>query len=148
MERIRRLVSHAFSEQALREQEPLITYYFDLLISRLHQEVSGAQQGKVNLVQWLNFTTFDILGDLCFDESFGALESGRYHIWVTSIFQGLKAARMFRIFRAYPISRQLFSVVRMIVPYASRTRQRHFKFTDEKTEERMHRRTDRKDIMR
>ena len=34
--RIRRLLSHAFSEAALREQEPLLNSYFDLLVNKLY----------------------------------------------------------------------------------------------------------------
>ena len=82
---MRRLLSHAFSDAALREQEQLITHYLDLLIEKLHQQIVSTAQGKVNFVQWYNFTTFDILGDLCFDESFGALENGQYHSWVANI---------------------------------------------------------------
>ena len=62
--RIRRLMSHAFSESALREQEPILNSYFDLLIQKLHEKVSGSENGKVNMVHWFNFTTFDLIGDL------------------------------------------------------------------------------------
>lgn len=34
---IRRLLSHAFSETALREQEPVLQSYVDTLIRRLHE---------------------------------------------------------------------------------------------------------------
>ena len=57
--RQRRILSHAFSEQALRDQEDLIHQYTDMLISRLHEQVNGPSSGKIDLVRWLNFTTFD-----------------------------------------------------------------------------------------
>lgn len=146
--RMRRLVSHAFSEQALREQEHLITPYFDLLIEKLKQQAVSSEKEGIDLVRWYNFTTFDILGDLCFDESFGALARGAYHAWVANIFQSLKFARMFRVFRAYPIiGKVVFSLLKLI-PQATRAGQEHRKFTAQKTERRLHRQTDRKDIMR
>ena len=79
---MRRLLSHAFSEAALQEQEPLITSYFDLLIHKLHEQIAGPADGVVDIVRWYNFTTFDLIGDLCFGESFHALENGEYHYWV------------------------------------------------------------------
>lgn len=146
--RIRRLLSHAFSDSALREQEELITSYLDLFIKKLHQQILGTAQGKINLVQWYNFTTFDILGDLCFDESFGALSKGQYHSWVANIFQSMKIARMFRVFRAYPIVGNLvFSLIKLL-PQATKAGAEHRALTAEKTERRLDRRTNRKDFMR
>lgn len=60
--RIRKLLSHAFSEAALREQEPILTTYFDLLISRLKDQIDGPAAGKVDIMSWYTFTTFDIIG--------------------------------------------------------------------------------------
>jgi cytochrome P450 len=57
--RQRRILSHAFSEQALRDQEGLIHQYTDLLVSKLHEQVTKPEKGKIDLVRWLNFTTFD-----------------------------------------------------------------------------------------
>lgn len=71
--RQRRLLNHAFSEAALREQEPLMNKYFDLLIQKLYEKIDGPTQGKVNIMRWFNFITFDMIGDLCFGEDFGAL---------------------------------------------------------------------------
>lgn len=71
--RQRRLLNHAFSEAALREQEPLMNKYFDLLIQKLYEKIDGPTNGKVNIMRWFNFITFDMIGDLCFGEDFGAL---------------------------------------------------------------------------
>lgn len=60
--RIRKLVSHAFSETALREQETILISYFDLLVSRLQEQIDGPTGGKVDIMSWYNFTTFDIIG--------------------------------------------------------------------------------------
>ena len=75
---MRRLLNHAFSESALREQEPLMNTYFDLLIQKLHEKIEGPTNGKVNIVRWFNFTLFDLVGDLCFNEDFDALKTEEY----------------------------------------------------------------------
>lgn len=146
--RMRRLLSHAFSDAALRDQEQLITHYFDLLIEKLQQQVVGPEQGKVDLVRWYNFTTFDILGDICFDESFGALKKGQYHSWIASLFQSLKIVRMFRVFRAYPILGKIVFSLLKLFPQVTKAGAEHQALTAQKAERRLDRQTDRKDIMR
>jgi cytochrome P450 len=72
----RRNFSPAFSDKALREQEPIMKKYFDLLIQRLHENWVK----PVDIVQWYNSTTFDLIGDLLFGESYGCLENSRLHV--------------------------------------------------------------------
>ena len=60
--RIRKLLAYAFSDGALLEQEPLLTHYFDLLVSRLKQQIDGPACGRINIMAWYNFTSFDIVG--------------------------------------------------------------------------------------
>jgi hypothetical protein len=52
--------------------------YFDLLVQKLYEKIDGPEKGKVNIVRWFNFTTFDLIGDLCFGESFDALKTEEY----------------------------------------------------------------------
>ena len=54
--------AHAFSKQALLEQEPILAGYVDKFVDnprRVAWEGTAA-----NLVSWFNFCTFDIIGDL------------------------------------------------------------------------------------
>jgi cytochrome P450 len=92
--RFRRILSHGFSAKAMQDQQPLITYYVDLLMQRLAEhtrdEVGNARDAVVNLGAWFNFTTFDVIGDLAFGEPFGCLEDSYYHPWVKTIFDGLE----------------------------------------------------------
>ncbi|CAG9946963.1 unnamed protein product [Clonostachys rosea f. rosea IK726] len=86
--RMRRLISHAFSEKALANQEEVIKQYVDLFIGRL---LVRAKSGEVvDLVAWYNFATFDLIGDLAFGQSFGCLDTEAYHPWVRMIFDTLK----------------------------------------------------------
>ena len=98
--RIRKHFAHAFSDTALLEQEPLLTQYFDLIIARLEEQISGPCNGRVNITAYYNFTTFDIIGyssrpsqspetspdinlrHFMFGEPFGCLQSGEYHPWI------------------------------------------------------------------
>lgn len=89
--RYRRTLAHGFSAQAMMNQQPIILKYVNLLFDRLE---GSAEHGtvSVDLVSWFNYTTFDIIGDLSFGESFGCLENSSYHPWVKLIFDSLKNA--------------------------------------------------------
>jgi cytochrome P450 len=75
--RQRRALSHAFSSKALAEQENIIQGFVGKLITNIQR--MATDQVEFNLVDWLNFTTFDIIGDLAFGEPFGCLDSGKFH---------------------------------------------------------------------
>ncbi|KAH8670784.1 averantin oxidoreductase [Xylariales sp. PMI_506] len=100
--RQRRTLAHAFSQKALLEQESIIRGYVDLLIEKL---TPIAHRGEtVNMCDWFNFTTFDIIGDMAFGRPFGCLREGVFHSWVSLITQTIKAGayeqatrRMFQI---------------------------------------------------
>ena len=40
-------------EKALREQEQLIQSHIDTLLSKLHEQIDGPNQGRVNIVRIL-----------------------------------------------------------------------------------------------
>lgn len=62
--RMRKLLSHAFSETAMREQEPILNSYYDLFISKLNDQMGEAVAIKVDIMSWYTFTTFDIIGSV------------------------------------------------------------------------------------
>jgi cytochrome P450 len=78
---LRKLMAPAFSEKAMREQEPLVTTYVDMLISKLRKRADGTT--AQNLTKWYNWTTFDIIGDLAFGEPFQCLEKEADHAAIT-----------------------------------------------------------------
>lgn len=89
--RKRRLLSHAFSEKALREQESLIRKHVEELIQGLKNQIAPSSVGEVNVVDWYNWAAFDIIGDLAFGYSFDCLTDARYTPWVARSMQGFKA---------------------------------------------------------
>ena len=99
--RVRRLVSYAFSEKALRGQEDIMQSYVALLIQRL-QKHSKSSTPVLDMNMWYNFTTFDLIGDLAFGEPFGCLESEGYHPWVASIFGGFKLSALNQARKRFP----------------------------------------------
>jgi len=72
--RQRRALAHAFSKQALLEQEPILKGYVNLFVERLRE--MALRREAANMVSWFNFCTFDIIGDLSFGEPFGCLNDG------------------------------------------------------------------------
>ncbi|KAI1473978.1 putative cytochrome P450 [Daldinia eschscholtzii] len=87
--KFRRALSHGFSDSAMRQQEPVIAKYIDLLIRRLHEECDNGKK-KCNLEAWYNWTTFDVVGDLVFGQSFHCLENIDYHPWIESLFNSVR----------------------------------------------------------
>ncbi|ETS73397.1 hypothetical protein PFICI_15002 [Pestalotiopsis fici W106-1] len=98
--RMRRLLLHAFSETALRNQETVIKSYIDLFISRMTEKAKA--KDTIDLVQWFNFTTFDLIGDLTFGEPFGCLEKETYHPWVSMIFSSVRFTVFLQLMLRYP----------------------------------------------
>jgi cytochrome P450 len=76
--RFRKILTNAFSEKSLKAQSPIIQHYVDQLVEQLK-----ARAGTTfDMVEWLNFCTFDVSGDLSFGESFDCLKNGKAHPWV------------------------------------------------------------------
>ncbi|KAL2125926.1 hypothetical protein VTI74DRAFT_2223 [Chaetomium olivicolor] len=98
--RQRRLLSHAFSEKALRGQEDIMKHYIDLFITKLTEQARAGE--VIDIVRWYNFTTFDLIGDLAFGQPFGCLESGGYHPWVATIFNNIKLGVFSEALRRHP----------------------------------------------
>ncbi|CZR63463.1 related to isotrichodermin C-15 hydroxylase (cytochrome P-450 monooxygenase CYP65A1) [Phialocephala subalpina] len=146
-QRQRRVISHAFSEQALRDQEGIIMGFCNMLISKLHDQIEGPNKGKVDMVRWLNFTTFDIVGDLAFAESFQALEKGEYHFWMATIFHNMKIGVFFRVAKAYPIFNRILMTIVGMIPAAAETIKKLQNDTKDKTMRRINSKTDRKDFI-
>ena len=53
------------------------------------------------MVQWLNFTTFDIIGDLSLGESFHCLEESHYHSWLSILFTQFRTGALFIALRFF-----------------------------------------------
>ncbi|KAI8966684.1 cytochrome P450 [Daldinia sp. FL1419] len=92
---LRRQFSHGFSDKSMREQEELIKGYVELLIQRLHENCQNGA-ARLNMRDWYNWTTFDVIGDLGFGKSFGCLDQTGYHPWVRIITETFRESAAFQ----------------------------------------------------
>lgn len=77
---MRAQLGNAFSDRSLRDQECLINEPNDLFIDQIGK-LGNCPQG-IDIVMWFNLLTFDVIGSLAFGESFGGLESAKFHEWI------------------------------------------------------------------
>ncbi|KAL8840731.1 MAG: hypothetical protein Q9170_001169 [Blastenia crenularia] len=132
--RIRRLLTHVFSDKALREQEPLIQDYVDTLIERLSEQCKDSE-GKVDLASRFNWTTFDVIGDLAFGEPFDCLKETTYQPWVRIITDNLRSVVLTSVTMRFP---PLDKLVAMLIPQKlKQARIDHYKKSQEKANRRL-----------
>ncbi|OTA64804.1 cytochrome P450 [Hypoxylon sp. EC38] len=119
--RQRRQLAPAFSERALREQEPLITHYVDGAMKRLSENAEAERH--VDLSSWFNFITFDTIGDLMFGHDvFKCVEKSRYHPLISQTLARFEML-VFAI-AIQSIAPWLASVLNVLMPRRIRERQR------------------------
>lgn len=99
--RFRRIQAPLFSDKAISAQEPFITDYVKLLVSQL-QKKANSSSNVVDLMLWYTFTTFDILGELAFRESFNCLQSGTLDFWVENTLLMFKDMSNWSAFEKFP----------------------------------------------
>lgn len=141
--RMRRLIAHAFSDKALRAQEPIMQNYSNLLMTRL-DEVAKAGN-STNIKQWFHWTLFDLFGDLCYGESFGCLREGKSHPWIDIIGESIQAFAYIGLARRIPGLQKL--MLRMMPKKKIEQAEWHTKFSSDLADKRMAMVTDRPDFM-
>ena len=58
--------------------------------------------GVIDLNEWMDWTTFDLMGDLTFGETFGCLQQVKYHSWVALIFNSIRAVSITGAIKQWP----------------------------------------------
>jgi cytochrome P450 len=71
----------------LLEQEQLIQHYANDLMEAVREK---GTLGPINLVEFFNWTTFDILGELAFGEPFNSLKNRKTDPWIAIILDSIK----------------------------------------------------------
>lgn len=138
--RFRRLLSHSFSEKGMREQQSKLQFYVDLLIDGLKK---NADKGSQDIVQWFNWTTFDIIGRLAFGASFGCLEQWQTHPWIEAVFNNVRAIVIIQAARRLKME----SILPLIASSkAQRLRIFNYRYSSDKIEERVKQGTDQGDF--
>ncbi|KAF1841975.1 cytochrome P450 monooxygenase-like protein [Cucurbitaria berberidis CBS 394.84] len=111
--RMRKIFTPAFSDRALKQQEPLFVRYADQLVSRLLEGTEANPDQKWDMVKMYNFTTFDVMGDLTFGEPLHMLDNAEYDPWVKVIFSSIKYSAKLGILKSYP---RLWRAFKTLVP--------------------------------
>lgn len=152
---IRRQLNHGFSDKILRDQEPIVKGYVDLLMKRLRERCvpapgPGDEKDRLSrsrtafdLRHWYNYTTFDIIGDMAFGEPFGSLESGRESEMVKNIERGLARQPMGTALKLLGLG----SLISWIGGRNSRFRREHSKRTEAALRRRMGLNVERPDLI-
>ncbi|KAI0412444.1 cytochrome P450 [Xylaria grammica] len=71
----------AFSTKALVAQEAIIHRCLDAFVAKIGPVSQRSPQG-INMVSWFGMSSFDLLGEMSFGESFNCIAEERYHIWI------------------------------------------------------------------
>ncbi|SMR44666.1 unnamed protein product [Zymoseptoria tritici ST99CH_3D1] len=143
----RRLLSNAFSEKALTEQEPLVNRYVDQLVDGLRDTIR-TEKKPVDMAQWYNWTTFDIIADLLFGEPFGCLQNKETHKYIAMLLEGLKAIHFTYIFRKFPLAKHFMGLLvdKKTIP-SPNVRVNYQKWISSQVQKRIDRETQRPDFM-
>lgn len=142
--RVRRVFSHAFSQRAIKLQEPLVRSYIDKLIHRLRTTVEMNTMKEIDVCDMYNRTTFDIMGDLAFGEPLGLLEDDTRTQWLDEMFGAVKSEAILDIVSAYPNLKRLLGFLR---PESWRRQEEgHYEFSADLIKKRFEKGRDEPDI--
>jgi hypothetical protein len=90
--RKRRLISHAFADNAIKSMEKHILHNIDNATNVLNEDIKRSndmekQSWSVprNVANWADWLTFDIMGDLVFGKAFGMMENPQNRFAVTLV---------------------------------------------------------------
>ena len=116
------------------------------MIEKLHNRVKS--HTPIDIMRWMNFTVFDITGDLAFDESFDSLKNENYNTWIANMFNMMRAEGTLPVLKSYPIIGVPVWTLLSVIPSVSKAKHLHNSYTSEKTSRRLNKKTDRKDFIR
>ncbi|KAL6407680.1 cytochrome p450 [Ilyonectria robusta] len=104
--RRRKTWDRGFSAKALRDYEPRVIKHTDNFIAQLEK----MENTPVNITDWFNFYSFDVMGDLAWGKSFGMVSGGIKHYFMTSLHADMTNIGLFThmlwlfpLFKATPI---------------------------------------------
>ena len=78
------MLSPAFSQRSLLEQESIIGGVIDQFV-RITGEQAPSDSNGINMTKWYEMSSFDILGEMAFGESFHSLETGKSSFLISTI---------------------------------------------------------------
>jgi hypothetical protein len=133
---MRRLISHAFSEAALEEQVPLILSHMQTFIRQLRELRNLTKIGEIDLNQWFDCLTFDVVTDLSFGEPLGSLKRGAPSPYIAGFYKACRMYPMIAMIYESLLMRLLFEGM-MKIPAIRRDQEMGYLATKEKVERRL-----------
>lgn len=95
--RQRRAFSHPLSNTSIMQQEPLIQQHIRIFISQLGE---FERTGKpLNIKDWYNFLTLDVMSDLYVGAAFGCLTGKNGHDWLKALERGMQCGVLEQVTR-------------------------------------------------
>ncbi|KAK6599736.1 cytochrome P450 [Botrytis cinerea] len=139
--RMRQVMGPAFTDRAVAKQEPVLQTYVSLMIDKMREAIAKPENGKmgarINVVDWMNWWTFDVIGMLALGESFNCLKDTANHPWATLIYNAIKMMALAAVTQYFP---GLDSLVLKLLPASTRKMQEdHFAYAAEKIHRRLER---------
>lgn len=132
-----RILSHAFSDAALREQEPLMRSWAAAMRRWLDDRLGAAEAPMtVDLNRLLQCVSFDLMADLTFGESLGMLDRGRFNPWIESLVQGVRLDGWLRILRHFAVGRLLANTL-LSTQVARRKHWEHMRYCMDRADRRL-----------
>ena len=96
------------------------------------------------MVKYYNYTTFDIIGELSYSQSFNALKTGNGHPWIQSFFDFLKPAQWISQINTLP---GIQTLMPLFIGPLLKKQFSMFHYTAESLEKRLQRGTEKPDLM-
>ncbi|KAM0810879.1 hypothetical protein AB5N19_11232, partial [Seiridium cardinale] len=101
----RKMFAPGFSPRALRDQEHLIHQHVDSFLQQIERLASGPS--GMNVTEALEWVTFDIMGELTFGESFGAVREARPNYWVSILLDAVYGGSVAGLKNRLPVLKHL-----------------------------------------
>jgi cytochrome P450 len=110
---MRRALSYGLSDRGIRDMESRMIEMLDKMLGRLLDLCRGrdsiptdqpaqGDEAVIDIAKWCNFSTFDMIGELAFGESYKCLETATYHPWVRPIVQLTHYSGVLAVLGFYP----------------------------------------------
>ncbi|KAI2602748.1 cytochrome P450 [Hypoxylon sp. NC1633] len=142
--RIKRQLNHGFSDKALQAQESMFQGHVDTLIRRIRTATNNGEK-KFDMHEWYTWVTSDIMGELVFGESFGCLEDGKHHHWVSILISGFISVVDMTFLRFFKVTETLVSLY--IPARIQELRRQIHDYAVEKVDKRLSQDTNKPDFM-
>ncbi|KAF2249404.1 cytochrome P450 [Trematosphaeria pertusa] len=140
---MRRMLSAAFSQRALLEQEAIVASTIDRFVEVLGEQMKSGTEA-LNMTKWYEMVSFDILGEMAFGESFHSIETGQPHFWSDLILEHLYFITLIDNLSRLPFAATIF---RTLFPSTLIAKNRNSEFSRKQVERRLNSQSLRKDFL-